>query len=109
MNTKYISLLVAGLMLFPTTMGSSPVNSNVSSVALTGTLLESLTVAAAPGAVTFNLNSGGAATGSVPVAITTTWVLAATRSAVNVYGSFASSSATMADGAGHDIPSSDIF
>jgi hypothetical protein len=109
MDKKCTWLLISFMMLFPGIMGSAVVNSNVSTVALTGTLPASLTVAAAPGAVTFNLNSGGAATGSVPVTVTTTWVLAATRTSVDVYGSFASAAAALTDGSGHNIPSSDVF
>ncbi len=89
--------------------GAPQLNSNVSSVALTATLLETLTVAAAPSAVTFNLVAGGAATGSAPVAVTTVWVLGATRTKVNLYGSFASSTAALADGSGNNIPSANVL
>jgi hypothetical protein len=104
-NWRLISLLI----LLPGVMGSAVINSNVSTVTLAGTLLESLTIAAAPGAVTFNLTSGSAATGSVPVVVTTIWVLGATRTSVDVYGSFASAASALNDGAGDDIPSSDVL
>jgi hypothetical protein len=107
---KKCAWLPLGLVIvFPAVMGSAVVNSNVSGVALTSTLLEALTVIAAPGVVNFSLNSGGSATGSTPVAVTTTWVFAAGRTAVNVYGSFASATAALTDGSSNDIPSSNVL
>ena len=69
-------------------------NSNTASVALNATLGESLTVAATPSTVAIPLVSGATAAGTSPVAITTTWVLSATRTAVTLVGYF--SSATVA-------------
>jgi hypothetical protein len=57
-------------------------NSSTASVTLNATLGETLTVAATPSTVNFALVSGGTALGSVPVAITTTWVLAVGRANV---------------------------
>src|SRR5258708_1209223 len=69
---------------------------------------ESLTVSAAPSAVAFNLAPGGAALGSAPVVITTTWVLTS-RSTLNLYASFSSSTTALTDGLGHSIPSAQLL
>lgn len=102
------AVLVALATLLP---GSafSQTNSNQATVVLTATLLESITVAAIPSAVNFNLASGGVAGGSTPVAITTLWVLSPTRSSLKLYGSFASAAAALSDGNGNSIPSADVL
>jgi len=84
-------------------------NSNSSSVLLTATLLESLTVAALPAAVNFNLAPGGEAAGSTPVTITTTWILGPARTTVNLYASFSSSTVALTDVSADHIPSSAVF
>ena len=88
---------------------SAQLNSNTSDVVLTATLLESLTVAVAPGAVNFALIAANSANGSTPVAITTTWALSAGRTTVDLYGSFSSSTAALSDESGHTLPSSTLF
>lgn len=50
--------------------------SNAATVALTATLPESLSISLDYSAVSFNLVSGGKATGNTPVTVTTKWVLA---------------------------------
>lgn len=85
-------------------------NSTAASVTLTATLAESVTVAATPGTVTFNLVAGGTANGSAPVAITTTWVLASGRANVVLDGYFASASAALSGGTPTvNIPSSEVY
>jgi hypothetical protein len=84
-------------------------NSNSASVALNATLGELLTVSATPATVNFTLAAGATATGSVPVAITTTWLLNATRATVVLDGYFASATAALTDGAAHNIPTSDVL
>src|ERR1700680_1621736 len=87
----------------------SQLNSNSSSVLLTATLLESLTVVALPSAVNFALAPGGEAAGSTPVTITTTWILGPTRTTVNLYASFSSSTVALTDVSADHIPSSAVF
>jgi hypothetical protein len=86
-------------------------NSNTASVALRATLGESLTVAATPATVAIPLVSGGTATGTTPVAITTTWVLSAGRSTVTLVGYFASATAALTDGAATpvNIPAAEVL
>ncbi len=84
-------------------------NSNAPSVTLSAPLLETLTVVAAPSTVSFVLVGSGTSTGSTAVSITTTWVLAVTRSNVKLYGYFASASAALTDGASHNIPTSAVL
>src|ERR1700674_4498552 len=89
--------------------GRPQLNSNSSPVLLTATLLESLTVAALPATVNFNLAPGGEAPGSTPVIITTTWILGPTRTTVNLYASFSSSTVALTDVSADHIPSSAVF
>lgn len=88
---------------------SAQLNSNTSDVVLTATLLETLTVAVTPGAVSFALVAASSANGSTPVAITTTWALSPTRTTVDLYGSFSSATAALSDEAGHTLASSTLF
>src|SRR5882757_8409381 len=74
---------------------SQALNSNTATVSLTATLGESLTVAATPTAVTFALVAGGTATGNVPVAVTTTWILSGARTSVTLVGYFATATAAL--------------
>jgi hypothetical protein len=83
-------------------------NSTVGSVSLTATLSETLTVSASPTAVTFALVAGGTASGSAPVAITTTWTLAASRANVILDAYFASATAALTNGS-VNIPTSEVF
>lgn len=70
--------------------------------------LETLTVSALPADVTFELAPSGAASGSSPVTITTTWMLLL-RSTLTLYASFSSSTAALSDGAGHSIASAQVL
>ena len=105
---RFLLLLAAFVAVTPQT-GRSQLNSNTATVVLTATLLESLTVAAVPSAVNFDLAPSGEALGSSPVTITTTWVLGVTRTTVTVHASFASSTVALTDGSGHNIPSADVL
>jgi hypothetical protein len=93
---------------------SQALNSNTATVTLQATLGESLTVTAAPtsgSAVNFALVAGGTATGSAPVAMTTSWVMKGSRSSVTLTGYFASSTQSLA-GTGSSpayIPSSEVL
>jgi hypothetical protein len=86
-------------------------NSTASTVNLSATLAESLTLSATPGTVTFNLVSGGTASGSAPVAMTTTWVLNASRSTVTLTGYFSSATAALTSGGTTpvNIPTSEVL
>jgi hypothetical protein len=105
---RFLVLLTAFVSVIPQT-SPSQLNSNVATVVLTATLLESMTVAALPSAVTFNLAPGGEALGSVPVAITTTWILGVTRATVTLHANFSSSTVALTDGLGHSIASANVF
>jgi hypothetical protein len=85
--------------------------SNTASVALNATLGESLTVAATPSTVSIPLVSGATATGTSPVAITTTWVLSASRTAVTLVGYFSSATVALTNGATTpaNIPASEVL
>jgi hypothetical protein len=102
---------VAILLILGTSAALCQLNSNTASVALRATLGESLTVAATPSAVAIPLVAGGTATGTSPVAITTTWVLSASRTAVTLVGYFASATVALTDGATtpDNIPASEVL
>lgn len=86
-------------------------NSNSSTVALTATLPESLTISASPASVSFTLVQGGAAFGSSPVSITTTWLVSPASSSVALFGWFTTPAAALTDGAStpDNIPSSEVY
>jgi hypothetical protein len=85
-------------------------NSNTATVSLTATLSESLTVAATPATVTFVLIPGGTATGNAPVAVTTTWILSASRTSVTLVGYFSSATAALSGGSPVvNIPTSEVL
>lgn len=106
---KLIPLAILLILVSPAAIGQ--LNSNTASVALRATLGESLTVAATPSAVAIPLVSGGTAAGTSPVAITTTWVLSAGRTAVTLVGYFASATVALTDGAAtpDNIPASEVL
>jgi hypothetical protein len=108
----------AGLLLFSSfvlfgTISLLPVahaqlNSTVSSVALTATLNETLTISVTPTTDSFTLVAGGTATASTPVAITTTWTLSASRANVVLVAYFSSASAALTNGS-VNIPTSEVY
>jgi hypothetical protein len=108
-SLKLISVVAVLTLTMPAAV--CQLNSNTASVALKATLGESLTVAATPSTVSIPLVSGGTATGTSPVAITTTWVLSASRTAVTLVGYFSSATAALTDGAAtpDNIPASEVL
>jgi hypothetical protein len=106
---RLISVVV--LFILSTSAAVCQLNSNTASVALKATLGESLTVAATPSSVAIPLVSGGIGTGTSPVAITTTWVLSASRTAVTLVGYFSSATVALTDGATtpDNIPASEVL
>ncbi|MGB6134234.1 MAG: hypothetical protein WCC14_08350 [Acidobacteriaceae bacterium] len=104
-------VLALGLLAITSPAALCQLNSNTATVSLNATLAESLTVAATPSAVNFALVAGGTATGSAPVAITTTWVMQGSRSTVTLTGYFASATAALTSGGTSpvNIPTSEVF
>src|ERR1700678_80487 len=109
LSPKLIPVLALLTLTIPAAL--CQLNSNTASVALRATLGESLTGAATPSAVAIPLVAGGTATGTSPVAITTTWVLSASRTAVTLVGYFASATVALTDGATtpDNIPASEVL
>ena len=103
------ALLLLTAIPFVSQTSAAQLNSNTASVVITATLLETLTLTATPSAVIIDLAPGGDSADSLPVAITTIWALGSNRTQVNVYGSFASSTAAMTDGLGHNIPAANVM
>jgi hypothetical protein len=109
LSAKLIPVLALLTLAIPAAF--CQLNSNTASVALRATLGESLTVAATPSTVAIPLVSGGTAIGTSPVAITTTWVLSASRTAVTLVGYFSSATVALTNGASTpaNIPSSEVL
>ncbi len=106
-HKAWMTLGVLALALAMAPASQAQLNSNQATVVLNAILGESLTVTAGPGLVTFLLPPNGIALGSAPVAITTTWVLAPTRTSVALSAYFSSANA-LSDGAGNNIPTSNV-
>lgn len=105
------ALPLAALFFGFTASSWGQLNSTAGSVALTATLGESITLAVTPGTMSFALVAGGTATGSTPISITTTWVLAASRAnlVLDAYFSSASAALSTAGPPVVNIPSSEVL
>lgn len=100
-------LAAIALVLLVTPASHAQLNSGPSTVALNATLGESLTLAVSPTSVTFALSPSGTSNGNSPVSITTTWVLGSSRTSLNVYAYFSSTTA-LSDSLGHNIPTTNF-
>ena len=110
MKANYKAWMILGvlaLVLAMAPVSQAQLNSNQATVALNATLAESLTVTAGPGTVSFILPAAGVANGNSAVTVDTAWVLAPTRTSVNLYAYFSSTTA-LTDGAGNNIPTSNV-
>lgn len=108
-NAYRTGLLVAALVALMPQASLAQFDSNAAAVTLTATLNESMTMTASPSEVTFALAPSGEAEGSVPVTVTTNWVLGSNRTSVNVYAYFASATNALIDGGGNSIDSQHVF
>ena len=86
---------------------SAQIRSNIAAVNLTAILGDSISVAASPGLVNFNLVGSGVSTGNPAVTITTAWVLGHPAT-ISTYSYFSNSASALTDGAGHNIPTSSV-
>lgn len=104
----FASLVAGVLTSTPTCFGQ--LASNLPSVTLNATLPESITLSTNVSSVNFALIPGGSANGSVPVGITTSWVLAQGRANVVVDAYFLSSTGALTGGSPVvNIPSSTVY
>lgn len=98
-----VAVLVLG---FASVASAQVINSGAQIINLNAKLQESLTLTLSGNAVNFTLAPGSATNaGSTTITATTKWVLQPSRTAVNVYAYFGSTSA-LTDGAGDIIPTS---
>lgn len=102
-----VALLILVLAVCPERL-SAQLKSNPAAVSLNATLNSSITIAAAPGLVNFNLPRSGTATGSVPISITTTWTLPLVFGNIAEYAYFSNPAAALTDGASDNIPSANV-
>ena len=84
-------------------------NSGASNVTLNATLAESLTVSSSAATLTVPIVPNGTGAASPALTITSTWVLAKTRTSVRLFAYFASAAAAMSDGAGSNIPTTAVL
>jgi len=102
-------LLIVGIVFALTaSKAGAQIKSNPGAVNLSATLNTSVTIKASPGAVTFALVRNGVATGSVPVSITTSWVVPTLFGNVTEYAYFTSPASALTDGGGDNIPSGSV-
>lgn len=105
---RFATFLLVGTTSVLASMAYGQTNSNSQAVQLSATLGETITVSATPATASFTLVAGGTAT-ATPVSITTTWVVGASRSTVELDGYFASASAALTDGNSNDISSAQVL
>ena len=103
--------VIAIVMLLSGPAAHAQLNSATTSVSLSATLAESLSVTASPSTVSFTLLPSGTATGNASVSIVTTWVLKTTRTTVKTYAYFANATSALTDGGtpANLIASSDVY
>ncbi len=99
--------LLAGVLACAPAL-QAQLNSNAAAVNLSAVVNSSLTVSAAPSLVNFALLPNGVASGSSTITITTSWVLKPPNT-VTVCAFFNSAAAALTDGAGNNIPSTNVL
>jgi hypothetical protein len=101
-------LVMAVLILSPSLALATPaqVSSGVAVVALTYVVPESITVTGVPVNATF---APGATPTTGTINVTTTWTLASGHTSLNTNLYFTTPTAALSNGAGGNIPTSDIF
>ena len=104
----WVALVASSVILFPDVPAHAQLSSNPAAVNLQAVLASSLSVSTSPSLVNFTLVSGGTASGSSPLSITTSWVLRPNVGNVTLYAYFTSPSVALTDGAGDSIPSANV-
>jgi hypothetical protein len=69
---------------------------------------QTLTVSASPSAVNFTLPRNGVASGGSAITITTQWLISVPPLTITLYAFTSSTTAALTDGAGHNIPTSNV-
>jgi hypothetical protein len=104
---KLAVLTMALALLFgPMLVEAQAITSQISTVSLTYAAAEVLTVSGVPPSLTFS-NALTPQTGVLTV--TTSWQLGPTRTRIDTNLFFATPTAALSDGAGHNIPATDVF
>ncbi len=104
-------MIAAALMVALSPAAFCQLNSNTSTISLTATLAETLSVSATPTSTSFTLVAGGTAQATAPVAITQTWVLNGSRATVTLLGWFANAAQALTSGGSSPvyIPTSEVL
>jgi hypothetical protein len=69
---------------------------------------QTLTVSAAPSNVNFTLPRNGVGSGDSTITITTSWIISLPPLTITLYAFTSSTTAALTDGAGHNIPTSNV-
>lgn len=104
----FVAAAVAMIMMVTPASRAQNLNSGAQPVALNATLAESLTVVLSNSTVNFTLVPSGTVGGSASVGVTTTWALAGTRTSLNLYAYFASTTA-LKDATTDIIPTANFY
>jgi hypothetical protein len=115
-NGKVLRMLLRGaisclpilILLLVGTPAQAQLNSNIAGVNLAANLTTSLTVTASPGLVNFPLIRNGITNGSATITVNTSWTVNFLFGTVKTYAYFTSAAAALTDGAGDNIPSSNV-
>jgi hypothetical protein len=106
MKRNLCSLFMALLLLASPALADAGINTLVSTATMTYVNQETITVSGVPPSISFD-NSANPTTGNLN--ITTTWNLNNTRTHVDMNIFFATPTAVLSDGAGHNIPAANVF
>jgi hypothetical protein len=102
--TVFLALAMSAALMFAP--AADAIVSSVANVQLSYVVGESITITGAPPTLTF---SGAPVPATGPLTVTTTWVLASTRTRVDLAIFFQTPSAALTDGSGNNIPTSQVF
>lgn len=103
---KYAVIFAAFVLCFVVPADAQAIVSSTSTVQLSYIVGESLTVSGAPPTLTF---AGAPTPATGALTITTSWVLSAARTRIDVNLFFATPTAALTDGASNNIPASQVF
>lgn len=107
-NLTMMLVLLSTMLAVPFAAAAQQ-HSNIANTTITMNVGESITIIPPTQAVTLNYTSGATSTPPQTFQITTLWQLASTHTLLDVNWWFASSTSALSNGAGGNIPSSEVF
>ena len=104
-----LSLALLGILTMLPGSSQAQITSNVANVTLNALVADYIAVSVSAGNVDFNLVPGTGPTLGVPTVTVTTDYSLAGGPTLELWGSFADSTAALTDGGGNDIPSANVL